>query len=289
MTRPLRILIIEGNAKAAREAHKKTYGETSAESYATVVQSVEPGVITDIALPADEGSNLPDASGLESYDGVFLTGSALNIYDLQPAVTRQIELMRAIYQSKAPTFGSCWGIQVGAVAAGGDVRRNERGREVGFARRLTRTDAGVNHPLLEGRPAVWDAPAIHVDEVTRPPGDATTLAFNSISAIQAAEFIHEGSTFWGVQYHPEFSLREMAAILRRRTHILVAEGFSQREDQARDVCDDLDALHDDPARTDLAWLYGLDDQVLDAHKRTTEIRNFFKHRVKPIASARGRA
>lgn len=289
MTRPLRILIVEGNVKAAREAHKKSYGETPGEAYATVVQAIEPGVTTDIALPADDGANLPDAAGLESYDGVVITGSALNIYDLQPPVTRQIELMRAIYQSKAPSFGSCWGLQVGAVAAGGDVRRNPKGREAGFARRLTRAAAGVGHPLLEGRPAVWDAPCIHLDEVTRPPAHATTLAFNAMSEIQAAEFAHDGAIFWGVQYHPEFSLRELAAIMRRRAALLMTEGFVQREDQARDFCDDLDALHDDPTRADLAWIHGLDDQVLDAEKRTTEIRNFITHRVKPIASQRSRA
>lgn len=289
MTRPLRILIVEGNTKTAREAHKKVYGETSAESYASVVHAADSSVTTDIALPADDGANLPDPAGLESYDGVFVTGSALNIYDVQPAVTRQIELMRSVYQSKTPVFGSCWGIQVGAVAAGGVVHRNPKGREVGFARRLTRTGAGLNHPLLEGRPAVWDAPAIHIDEVARLPGEATVLAWNSVSDVQAAEFTHEGSVFWGVQYHPEFSLRELAAILRRRTQLLVTEGFAAREDGVVGFCDDLDTLHDDPARQDLAWLYGLDDETLDADRRTVEIRNFMNHRVKPIASERGRA
>ncbi|WP_342360761.1 type 1 glutamine amidotransferase [Terrarubrum flagellatum] len=289
MTRPLRFLVVEGNTKTAREAHRKAYGETSAGSYAAVVHEIEKDAVTDIALPTDEGANLPDPAGLESYDGVFLTGSALNIYDLSPEVTRQIELMQAIYRSKAPVFGSCWGLQMGAVAAGGVVHRNPRGREVGFARRLTRAEAGVNHPLLEGRPAVWDAPAIHLDEVTRLPPHATTLAFNSVSEVQAAEFTHEGSVFWGVQYHPEFSFREVAAILRRRTQALVSEGFAQREDQLVDFCDDLDVLHDDPTRADLAWRYGFDDELLDPEKRTTELRNFITHRVKPIASQRGRA
>ncbi len=289
MTRPLRFLIVEGNTKAAREAHKAVYGETSAESYGAVVQAIEPNTVTDIALPADEGANLPDPAGLASYDGVFLTGSALNVYDMSPAITQQIDLMRAIYDAKAPVFGSCWGIQIGAVAAGGVVHRNPKGREIGFARRITRSAAGANHPLLDGRPAVWDAPAVHLDEVATPPGDATVLAFNAMSDIQAAEFTHEGAVFWGVQYHPEFSFREVAAIMRRRTHLLVGEGFAASEEAARDYCDDLDVLHDDPGRSDLAWRYGLDEQTLDADKRTIELRNFINHRVKPIASQRGRA
>jgi GMP synthase (glutamine-hydrolysing) len=289
MPRPLRFLIVEGNARPAREAHRASFGMTSAESYGAALAAIEPGATTDIALPADDGANLPDPAGLESYDAVFLTGSALNIYDQQPAVTRQIDLMRAVYLSKAPAFGSCWGVQVGAVAAGGEVRRNPRGREIGFARRIARTQAGAGHPLLEGRPAVWDAPAIHLDEVTIPPKDATILAFNAMSAVQAAEFTHDGALFWGVQYHPEFSFREIAAILRRRTHVMVAEGFAADEEKALAFCEDLDVLHDDPARADLAWLYGLDDQTLDPDKRTTELRNFIAHRVRPIASQRGRA
>ena len=138
----LRFLIVEGNTRPARERHAEAYGLTPAASYAAVLQEIEPGILCDIALPADAGANLPDAAGLESYDGVVLTGSALNIYDATPEIRRQVELMRAVFASRTPAFGSCWGIQVGAVAAGGDVRRNPRGREVGFARNIAPTDAG---------------------------------------------------------------------------------------------------------------------------------------------------
>ena len=77
----LRILVVEGNTRPARERHAEASGLTPAASYAAVLQEIEPGILCDIALPADEGANLPDAAGLESYDGVVLTGSALNIYD----------------------------------------------------------------------------------------------------------------------------------------------------------------------------------------------------------------
>jgi GMP synthase (glutamine-hydrolysing) len=139
--RPLRLLFVDGNTRAQRESHAAGYGAQPAEAYAAEVAAIEPGVVTDICLPADEGANLPDGAGLQSYDGIVLTGSALHIYELEPAVTRQIELMRAIYASGTPCFGSCWGIQMGAVAAGGTVTRNPRGREVGFARRITLNEA----------------------------------------------------------------------------------------------------------------------------------------------------
>lgn len=287
----LRFLVIEGNERGPREAHRESYGKTSAQSYADVVRGLEPYAICDIALPADEGANLPDSTGLEAYDGVFITGSSLNIYTMTPPIQRQIELMRAVLAAQVPVFGSCWGVQLGAVAAGGTVHKNPRGREAGFARRITVTEAGINHPLLAGRPRAFDAPAIHEDEIAHFPGEEmTVLAANGMSPVQAAEIrTRQGGVFWGVQYHPEFSLAELASILRRRTKTLVAEGFVADEASAHAHCDELEALHRDPARRDLAWKHALDDQVLDEAKRLTELRNFITHRVKPHASARLRA
>ncbi|KAA2236758.1 type 1 glutamine amidotransferase [Salinarimonas soli] len=285
---PLRLLVVEGNVRAAREAHASSYGLTPAESYASVLHGIEPAVVCDIALPADEGANLPDPSGLEGYDGVVLTGSALHIYEDQPAVRRQVELMRAVYASGTPAFGSCWGIQVGAVAAGGDVRRNPRGREIGFAREIVPSEAGRAHPLLAGRPRAYTAPAIHLDTVLTAPPGATVLASNAMSDVQAAEIGHEGGLFWGVQYHPEFDLAEVAAILGRMPEVLVGEGFCPSLEAVFEHVADLRALHADPGRTDLAWRFGLDAQVLDPALRLTEIRNFLEHRVKPHRSARGR-
>jgi GMP synthase (glutamine-hydrolysing) len=285
----LRFLVVEGNTRDARQAHKASYGLTQGESYAAVLQEIESEAVCDIALPADEGANLPDPAGLQSYDGIVLTGSYLNIYDRTPEILRQIDLMRSAYKSGTPVFGSCWGLQVGAVAAGGDVQRNPLGREMVFARRLTPTEAGRSHALLAGRPPAYDAPAIHLDLVTDLPGDCTVLATNAMAGVQAAEIRQDGGVFWGVQYHPEFSLGEMAAILGRRGPTLLAEGFCRTPEDAATFIADLQALHDDPSRFDLAWRHGLDAEILDPVRRTREIRNFIESRVKPEKSVRGRA
>jgi GMP synthase (glutamine-hydrolysing) len=285
----LRLLVVEGNTREARLAHKAAYGLMPSESYAAVLQAIAPDAVCDLAFPADEGANLPDPAGLQTYDGVVLTGSALNLYDATPEIRRQVDLMRSVYASGTPAFGSCWGIQIGAVAAGGDVVRNPRGREIGFARRIAPTDAGRAHPMLAGRPAAYDAPAIHLDTVTVAPQGCTVLASNSYSDIQAAEIAHEGGTFWGVQYHPEFSLGELAVILERRMEILVAEGFCETLEDAASYVADLTALHAEPGRRDLAWRHGLDREVLEPERRTGEIRRFIAERVRPVKSARARA
>ena len=287
-SRPLRILVVDGNAADQRAAHTRDYGVGMGEAYAAEITAIDRDVVTDLCFPADAGANLPDAAGLEGYDGVYLTGSHLHIYEDDPQVSRQIELMRAIYASGTPSFGSCWGIQVGTVAAGGNVIRNPKGREVGFARRITLSDAGRAHPLLAGRPLAFDAPAIHLDTVAVPPGEATILASNAYSLMHAAEINHDGGTFWGVQYHPEFSLRQLASILRRMVPLLVSEGFRRSEEDAHRWLGELDALDAEPNRQDLAWAHGLDEEVLDPDKRVTELRNFLEHRVKARAGARGR-
>jgi GMP synthase (glutamine-hydrolysing) len=175
------------------------------------------------------------------------------------------------------------------MASGGDVQANPLGREVGFARHIVKTEAGQHHPLLIGRPASWDAPAIHLDLVTTLPDDITILAKNKVTPVQAAEIRHDGGVFWGVQYHPEFSLIELSVILDRYKPTLLAEGFLQSEEDHATYVKELRAMGEDPRRFDLAWKHGLDAEILNEDRRLTEIRNFIAHYVKPTKSARGRA
>jgi GMP synthase (glutamine-hydrolysing) len=282
----LRILVIEGNTRPMRTSHVAAYGMMACESYAAALQRIEPALVCDFAFPADDGANLPDRAGLASYDGVAMTGSSLHVYEQEPAVTRQIDLMRAVLAAGTPVVGSCWGLQVATVAAGGVVAKNPRGREIGFARNIVPTEAGRAHPLMAGRPAAFAAPTSHLDEVTTLPEGATVLATNSVSAVQAVEISYEGGSFWGVQYHPEYTLGEIAAVMERRADSLIAEDFFRDLEDAAAIIADLRALSAEPARTDLAWRYGLDAEVLDFDRRTVEIRNFIEARVKPAASAR---
>ena len=130
----LRLLVVEGNTAEGRASHSAIGGRVASERYADVLRELAQGARVDVCFPADLGANLPDRMGLEGYDGVAITGSALNIYDLGAPIMRQIELARAVFETDTPFFGSCWGLQVATVAAGGTVRRNPKGREIGFSR-----------------------------------------------------------------------------------------------------------------------------------------------------------
>jgi GMP synthase (glutamine-hydrolysing) len=197
--------------------------------------------------------------------------------------------MRAVFASGTPAFGSCAGLQVATVAAGGTVRPNASGNEAAFARRITPTEAGLSHPLLAGRPATFDAPAIHTDEVETLPPDALRLASNKVTSVQAAEIRWgERGVFWGVQYHPEIGLDEVAAALLREAESLVEAGLAADDADVKSHAELVEALHREPTRRDLAWRLGLDEQVTDHHLRRTELRNFIAHLVEPAREARGR-
>jgi len=285
----LRLLVVEGNLQAARETHRASYGKTPSQSYADTLRDIAPDAVCDICFPADRGANLPNAEGLEGYDGVAVTGSALNIYDSGDAIERQLEFARAVFASKTPFFGSCWGLQLASAASGGTVVKNPLGLEVGIARNIALTEAGSRHALLAGRPAAYDAPCTHLDVVAVPPGETTILANNRFSMVQAAEIRHAGGTFWGVQYHPEFSLTELAAIIERRAASLSAQGMFADEAQGKAYCGELRALDTDRKRSDIAWRLGIQPELLDAGMRLTELRNWIAHRVRPEKSRRGRA
>jgi GMP synthase (glutamine-hydrolysing) len=281
VTRPLRLLVAEGNTSEGRSRMAAQAGETPGEGYANALRSIAPDARIDLCFPADEDPKLP--APLESYDGIAITGSALNIYHGEVASLRQIEFAREIFARHIPFFGSCWGLQVAAVAAGGEVGRNPKGREVAFARKIMLNEVGRAHPLHRGRNIAFDAPAIHGDEVIRLPPDTTVTAWNALSQVQAAEIRHDGGVFWGVQYHPEFNLRDLAFILRRYGQTLVDEGFFADLAALESYAADLSVLASDQQRTDIAWRLGLGTDILQPDLRLCEIANWIDRQVRGAA------
>lgn len=284
----LRLLVIEGNNAEGRARHQAAGGIIASENYGNLLRELAPGAVVDVAFPADVGANLPDACGLESYDGVTITGSALHIYETAPEVARQIELARAVLASGTPAFGSCWGLQLLMVAAGGSVRRNPKGREIGFGRAIRLTAPGREHPMYTGKSDSFDAVTVHLDEVETLAPDTTVLALNAMAGVQAAEIRVNGTVAWGVQYHPEYSLREMAAIVRRTGNRLVAEGFFATEKDMLAYASELIVLDREPDNKPLAWRHGIDGTILDKARRVKEVANWIAQQVMPTRAKRGR-
>ena len=282
-------LVAESETADERKARRRHAGKSSGETYASTLRQLRPDAEITIVAPADDDAQVyaPDALGL--FDAVFITGSPLHVSDDSPEVRRQLTFMRSVFASGTPSFGSCAGLQLAVAAAGGTVRKMPQRMEAGIARRITPTDAGRDHPLLAGRAPSWDAPAIHGDEVETLPADATLLASNAVTTIQAAEIRHDGGIFWGVQYHPELALGEIAVALRRQAEDIVEAGLAETTGDVEHRADQLDALHPDPDRRSLLWALGVDGEFADGARRRTELTNFLDHLADIDASDRAHA
>lgn len=229
-----------------------------------------------------DGEALPLGTTLSDFDGVMIPGSPLHVYDPTPAVTRQIDFARAAFAAHVPVWGSCWGLQLAAVALGGSVRRNPRGRELPIARAITVTEVGRTNAVLASRPAVFDALCSHLDEIETLPPHSQVLATNEVSAVQAiATKTEGGGSFYGTQYHPEHTLAVSAALIEMRAEELVAEGLGTAPSEIIAVAADYRTLGVDPARRDLIWRYGIASEIMDPFRRTTEIGNWLRTVVLP--------
>ena len=207
--------------------------------------------------PADEEPKLPDGVALADYHGAVITGSALNIYSREAAVERQIDLAKAVFAAGVPCFGSCWGLQVGVTAAGGSVVRNPRGREFGFARRITLTSAGPRSRHVPGQ--ARSVRGLHRARRYRgePAGRAPRRWRTTTWACRRPRSNSRTGTFWGVQYHPEYSCAEIAAMARRYAEMLIRDGLVKDQAELDALAADLVALNEQPDDARLAWRFGV--------------------------------
>jgi len=274
-----RILVIDGNQGEIRAKHKSMGGTDSGDGYAATLKRLQPDLEVDIVRPADGEPKLPEGVTLADYDGVAISGSALNIYSREVAVERQIDLAKAVFAAGVPCFGSCWGLQLGVTAAGGNVIRNPRGREFGFGRRIMLNAQGRDHPMFQGKPEVFEAVTVHVDTVDSLPPGGVPLAHNDMG-LQAAEIrFANGGSFWGVQYHPEYSCAEAAAMARRYSDVLIRDGLVRDQADLDALAADLSALEANPGDARLAWRFGVGESITRPEVKLAELRNWLDQKV----------
>jgi GMP synthase (glutamine-hydrolysing) len=276
-------LIAQSELPEERKARRRRAGKSSGETYAATLEQMQPGIDTTIISPADDTGSGFSVERLAQFDAVFLTGSPMHVYDDSPEVRRQLDFMARVFAAGVPSFGSCAGLQIAVAAAGGRVRKMPERMEAGIARRIAPTGAGRNHPLLAGRPPSWDAPAIHGDEVEALPPGATLLASNAVTKVQAAEIRFDHGVFWGVQYHPELALREIALAIAAQSADLVEAGLADEEKDVEAWADDLDALHEAPDDRARRWRLGVDGEFAEERLRRRELSNFLSN----LSSLRG--
>lgn len=140
------------------------------------------------ALAVVSGESL-DAAAMEAADLVVLLGSPHGVYETHiPWIARQRDLVARRLAARAPTIGICFGAQMMAAAAGGEVARMADGH-------VFRGWFGIEEaadPVLAGPWPRW-----HGDVITAPP-EAAVLARDA-GTVQAFALPHA----IGVQFHPE--------------------------------------------------------------------------------------
>lgn len=278
---PLRFLVIDGYSKEGREDLEAGGASTAGKLYTSLLTKSTPrgNAQCDIVYPADEDFQTPD---LSKYHAVAWTGCSLTVHDAcDIRVTKQIEFAKKVYEYGVPQYGSCWAAQIAVVAANGVCAKNPLGREMGIARKIALTPEGRAHPMFEGKPTVFDAFTSHNDEITHVGSGALNLAGNPFTSVQAVAVRHLNGDFWGVQYHPEYDLHELARLTYCRRQKLIDLGFFKDMKSADDYVDDLENLHIDPTRYDIAWRLGIDADVMDENIRHCETRNFIKYLAIP--------
>ena len=281
-----RILVIDGNEAATRAKHVSVGGTDSGDGYAATLKRLQPDSRCDIVRPADEEPKLPDGVALGDYDGAVITGSALNIYSREAAVERQIDLAKAVFAAGVPCFGSCWGLQVGVTAAGGSVVRNPRGREFGFARRISSRRRAAITRCSRASPKCSRPCTVHVDTVDSLPAGATPLAHNDMG-LQAAEIrFKNGATSGACNTTPSTACAEAAAMARRYAEVLIRDGLVQGPGRPRCAGgrSASRSTHnpDDPR---LAWRFGVGEADHRSGIKLAEIRNWLERHVLAIVRA----
>jgi len=220
-----KIFIFNGYPELSRKNFDLSNVGHPQDLFMDVLSRYVPDIETEICFIADVEQALPSDRELLECKGCIWTGSDLTIYREDPRVERQIELARRLFRLGVPSLGSCWGIQMAAVAAGGTVAKNPRGREWGIAREITVSEAGKRSCLLQGKPPVFDGFSMHLDEVVKLPEKTEILAGNLHTPVQAMEVFSGKGSFFGTQYHPEYNLFEMGRLIVARAQPLVDEGF----------------------------------------------------------------
>ncbi len=275
MAATYRFLIIDGYAKQSRDDFDAAGMKHAGILYADMLLAYLPGAQYDLLYTSDPGTQVPDVKAIGTYAGVLWPGCNLTVYQTDdPRVKTMIELCDRVFEAGVPQFGTCWGIQLPVFVAGGEVKANPKGREMGIGRKIRLTAEGKKHPMMKGKPDVYSHFVSHDDEVTRLPKGSTLLAGNDYSHVQAAEIRYKKGVFWGLQYHPEYDLHEMARLMVAREKKLTEIGFFRGHEDFQEYVGRLEELHSHQDRKDLRWQLGIDDDVLSAAVRQCEFKNW---------------
>jgi GMP synthase (glutamine-hydrolysing) len=261
----MRLLIVEGNREETR-IKRESFGIRPYHLiFKEMIHFLEPAAQVDIVFPAHIDKKLPTSLELKKFDGILWTGSSLSVLDDTPSVTSQLNFGEDIFNSGVPFYGSCWGLQIATVVAGGKVGKSKNGLELGVSKPIKLTNSGKKSSFFKKRRNEFNALCIHYDEITKIPENSVILAENSHSEVQALTISYKKSNFFGVQYHPEFKNSDMALISSFLVKKLTESKFFTSREEAENF---ISVLSDKNK---------LPEEIVDFKLHSQEIGAWLKH------------
>ena len=226
-----KILIVEGNLKeeiqSFTEGGIKTHTESLKDSISYFTNDLE----IDVVNPSSDKNISEVAKGLEKFDGMIWGGSSLNIYNDTVEIRRQIEFMRSCQNKIKKILAICWGLQVAATVAGGQVKRCMTGSHRGIAHDIEINSNGLQHPIYKNKNETFNTPAFNFDEVVKLPKNSILLASNPINKVMGVNFKSGVSDIWGIQYHPEITYDKMISLIHfRKDRLLNNKAFVDEQE-----------------------------------------------------------
>ncbi|MFN4141475.1 type 1 glutamine amidotransferase [Aestuariivirga sp.] len=159
----------------------------------------EQGAKTDVVM-LHRGEAIPS---LAPYDFLLVMGGAMDVWEEEahPWLKDEKAAIREwAWNRNRPYMGVCLGLQLLAVALGGEVGV-ARAAEVGFGK-VELNALGLAHPMTAGLQPSLKVMQWHHAEVTKLPAGAEVLASSSVSQVQIMSI---GRDMLATQFHGELT------------------------------------------------------------------------------------
>ena len=226
-----KILIVEGNLKEENQDFIDAGIPTHTESLKESISYFTNNLNIDVANPSSDQDISEKVKDLNKYDGLIWGGSSLNIYNDTIEIRRQLDFMKECQKKIKKILAICWGMQVAVTAAGGVVKKCDKGSHRGIAYNIEINQYGANHQIYKDKQKKFNTPAFNFDEGVTVPEGATILSSNQINNIQGLNFKINSSNVWGIQYHPEIPYEKMIRLIHfRKERLLEKKAFKSGEE-----------------------------------------------------------
>lgn len=226
-----KILIVEGNLKEENQDFIDAGIPTHTESLKESISYFTNNLDIDVSNPSSDQDISEKVKDLNKYDGLIWGGSSLNIYNDTIEIRRQLDFMKECQKKIKKILAICWGMQVAVTAAGGLVKKCDKGSHRGIAYNIEINQYGANHQIYKDKQKKFNTPAFNFDEVVTVPEGATILSSNQINNIQGLNFKINSSNVWGIQYHPEIPYEKMIRLIHfRKERLLEKKAFKSGDE-----------------------------------------------------------